>query len=212
MDLMKLPLAVLGIDSNYDPSTEAPYIYRDEEVYPNIRRPLYPVRLRGEDATRENVAESASRPNVRFITGVGHGFEDRFTGDSQGSVFQVGQYDQGEVKNKLVHFFACETAKRLGPDFMANGCSAYFGYDERLLYFTEETVGPEVKTIFACDAEIDLLLFQRKGAIEVFKRTRIKFDEEIDRLDSLGMETLAADLKWIRDSLRLLLAEPEATL
>jgi hypothetical protein len=73
-------------------------------------------------------------PNVVYLTGVGHGFPNSYTGDNLDPIFSVGQFGSKEVSGKIVHFLSCETAATLGPAFVAKGCRAYFGYSDNFTY------------------------------------------------------------------------------
>jgi hypothetical protein len=85
-------------------------------------------------AKRVYAGPKARQAGVVYLTGVGHGSYTTFTGHFYDAVFEVGNYSAAEPSGKIVHFLSCETAAHLGPDFVKNGCLAYFGYDEDFVF------------------------------------------------------------------------------
>ncbi|MGI9167224.1 MAG: hypothetical protein ACR2G5_12750, partial [Pyrinomonadaceae bacterium] len=82
---------VLAIDANFDPVTKAPFEYREENVYPYFEKKGFKVvRRQGASARRAEVAPQARKPNVVYLTWVGHGFPDRYTGDNLDSICSKG--------------------------------------------------------------------------------------------------------------------------
>ena len=192
---------ILAIDANFDPVTEAPFNYREQNVYPVFEANGYEiVRRQGESARRTEVAPQAALPNVVYLTGVGHGFPNSYTGDNLDPIFSVGQFNPEEATGKIVHFLSCETAATLGPDFVAKGCLAYFGYADNFTY------PPSLADIFFdCDSEIDRGFAAGLTADQVFQNVKDKFQQHIDQLKSTGdsgdlhnASILEVDLRLLR--------------
>ena len=102
---------ILAIDANFDPITKAPFDYREENIYPLfVEKGFTIVRRQGESARRTEVAAQARKPNVVYLTGVGHGFPNSYTGDNLDPIFSVGNFSPEEAAGKIVHFLSCETA------------------------------------------------------------------------------------------------------
>ena len=192
---------VLAIDANFDPVTRAPFEFREKNVYPYFEKKGFTViRRQGTSARRTEVAPQARRPNVVYITGVGHGFRDSYTGDNLDPIFSKGHFRREESEGKIVHFLSCETAAGLGPHFVSNGCRAYFGYSDE---FTYPPILAEV--FFECDSEIDRGFADGLTAHQVFKRVMARFQKHIDRLKSTGdggdlfnASVLEVDLRLLR--------------
>jgi hypothetical protein len=178
--------------------------YREKHVYPVIERSGFGIiRRQGALARRHYVAPEARKQSVMFMTGVGHGFEDTYTGDYSDTVFKIGEYDREEVTSKIVHFLSCQTARRLGPDFVRNGARAYFGYDENFTYFEEHAA-----SFLECDAEIDIALAGGNTARQAANRARAKYDDNIAKFIAAGKLYVAATLQYNRDHLRSPLSDP----
>jgi len=195
---LSLDAVIIGIDANFEPITKAACDYRQKNVYPYLERKGFTVQhLRGAMARRSYVGPAARQANVHYITGLGHGSYDTFTGDFYDPVFSVGNYSPEESGGKIVHLLSCETARSLGPDFTQHGCRAYFGYDENFS-FQPDTAD----LFFECDAEIDLAIADGLTAADVIQRVRRVFDEHIAELRAQGSNYKAATLEFDRDHLR----------
>jgi hypothetical protein len=193
-----LPVTLLGIDSNYEPVTLAAFQYRERYVYPYLQAKGFTVKkFQGPLARRHYVAPEARKPDVEYLTGVGHGSYNLYTGDHGNVIFQVGNYHPDEAKGKIVHFLSCQTARDLGPDFVRNGCRAYFGYDENFTFYM-----PEKDTFFECDSEIDKAFADGLSAAQVYDRLKKLYDQRIADLRAAGKLYVAATLEFDRDHLR----------
>lgn len=195
---VRTPVTVIGIDSNYEPVTRVAFEYREKHVYPYLESKRIEVRkFQGPLARRHYVAPEARKPEVSYLTGVGHGLHDLYTGDHGNPVFRVGDYQVGEAAGKVVHFLSCQIARELGPDFVRNGCQAFFGYDENFTFYMADK-----DVFFECDSEIDLRFADGLTAGEVYKRVIARYDERIADLREAGKFYVAAVLEFDRDHLR----------
>jgi hypothetical protein len=193
-----LELVALAIDSNYEPVTAAACKFRNRQVYPVLSaRGFVLEKLQGPLARRFYIAPAAARPAVDYITGVGHGVYDTFTGHQGDVVLRVGEYQAAEVSGKIVHLLSCQTARELGPDLVRHGCAAFFGYDENFTFHFEFA-----ETFFACDAEIDLGFAAGLTAKKVYARVRATFERAIAELLAAGHVYVAATLRFDLDHLR----------
>jgi hypothetical protein len=195
---LEVELHVLAIDSNFEPVTKAAFDYREANVYPDLEAKGFRlIRCQGLLARRIYVAPEARRADVVYMTGVGHGSYTSYTGDHYDPIFEVGNYHPDEAKGKVVHFLSCQTAAKLGPDFVENGCRAYFGYDENFT-FSMDYAG----TFFECDSEIDRLFASGKNADQVYQQTIQLYNRRITELYNAGHVHVAATLEYDRDHLR----------
>lgn len=188
--VQKLPAKVLGVDSNYEPVTAAAERFRTKYVYPHYVSKGYAVeRRKGAMARRAFVAPAAKAKGVCCLTGVGHGNYDLYTGHLGSIIWQVCQYDPDEVTPKIVHLLSCRTAAELGPDMVAKGALAFFGYSENFTFIPKTQ-----KAFFACDSEVDRALADGETAAQVHERTVQAFETAIERFREAGdMETV----KWL---------------
>jgi hypothetical protein len=132
---------------------------------------------------------------TRLITGMGHGQYNTFSGYRGEVILEVGSYHPSEVKNKIVHLLSCKTGTQLGPDIVARGAKAFFGYSEDFIF--------DVKyqdTFFNCALEVDRALADGLDAASVHARTHVIFQREIDALaatDAQAAALLSADLGYL---------------
>lgn len=96
------------------------------------------------------------------------------------------------VKNKIVIAYACHSAKRLGICAMRNGALAYIGFDDYLIFITDNKGSEKLFTDPILEFSKSLI---NGDTIKVAKeRTLDKFDENIRRYKSYKM--LAMLLLW----------------
>ena len=194
----RMDVTILCIDSNYESVTQTAFTYRDRHVYPYlIRKGCSLILIRNSRLRRNDVLTEARKPSVVYLTGVGHGTPDTYTGNFRQPIFRIGNYSQVESRGKIVHFLSCQTAEKLGPDFVAKGCRAYFGYD------ADFTWDPKVAdTFLECDSAIDRAFAAGLTAGQVHDRTKALFDKHIARFRANGNDYNAAMLEFNRDHLR----------
>jgi hypothetical protein len=147
-------------------------------------------------ARRADVQPQASKTQVRYVTGVGHGTPNSYTGDKYAPIFTVGRYGPAEARGKIVHLLSCWTALQLGPDFVAKGCRAFFGYDEAFTF-----VNKHADVFFECDTEIDRAFAEGLTAAQVYRRTMRLFDRRIEELHAQRRHYTAVWLAFNRKHL-----------
>ncbi len=190
-------MKILAIDSSYDQITKASYNYRNRHVYPYLEAKGFEiVRCQGKFARRIYVEPEIRRKDIVYVTGVGHGTDTTYMGEYCNPIFDIGNYQSEEIRDKVVHFFACQTAAKLGVDFVNHGCLAYFGYDK------DFTVSMHVSdAFFDCDSEIDRAFADGLTAEEVYERVLSHYDQKISDLENGGHDEAAAALTYNRDNL-----------
>ena len=190
-------LKILAIDSSYDEITQASCVYRNRHVYPYLEsRGFELVRCQGRSARRVYVQPEASREDIVYMTGVGHGVYTTYMGEYCNPIFDIGNYQAKELDNKVAHFFACQTAAELGTDFVNNGCRAYFGYNEDFIVLMHIS-----DAFFDCDSEIDRSFADGLTAEEVYDRVIAYYNQKIRELEDGGHDDAAAALAYNRDHL-----------
>ena len=178
MQNMETTMQILAIDSDHDLTTQITRNYRDQHVYPYLESQGFGlVRCQGTSACRENVAPEARRDDIVYITGAGHGSGKVYTGHDNEPIFEVGNYHPEESYGKVVHFLSCQTAAELGPDFVKNGCLAYFGYKRTFAFHPDY---PDI--CLECDSEIDRAFADGLTAEEVYNRVEERYEQRIAEL------------------------------
>ena len=99
-------MKILAIDSSYDKITQASCVYRNRHVYPYLESKGFElVRCQGRSARRVYVQPEASREDIVYMTGVGHGVYTTYMGKHCNPIFDIGKYQTKELNNKVAHFF-----------------------------------------------------------------------------------------------------------
>ena len=193
----EITMRILVIDPRHDNVTEITHNYRNQYVYPDLESIGFGlIRCQGQSACRETVALEVSRNDIAYITGAGHGSYTTYMGDDDLPIFQVEGYQPEEIEGKVVHLLSCQTAAELGPDFVTNGCRAYFGYKGNF------TFDPDNPGIFLeCDAEIDRAFADGLTAEEVHDQVIALYNQGISELESEGRYYTASILERNRDYL-----------
>ena len=190
-------MKILAIDSSYDRVTQASYDYRNRHVYPYLEsRGFEIVRCQGKSARRFHVKPKACQKDIIYMTGVGHGTDTTYMGENYNPIFDIGSYQPEESDGKVVHFFACQTAAKLGSDFVTCGCLAYFGYNEDFIVLMRIS-----DAFFDCDSEIDRAFADGLTAKGVYTRVLEYYNQKIHELENSGHYREAAALEHNRDCL-----------
>ena len=187
---------IVAIDADHDTVTSAGSQHRRQHVYPYLRGKRLQVQV--VRAVQAVVEAAVVRQEVVYLTGEGHGLTNVFYGDNRQAVFVVGSYPPKAVENKIVHFLSCQTADRLGPDFVQNKCSAYFGYDTDFVFPLDE---PYLTTFLECDSEIDRGFADGLTANEVDRRARAAFTAQAEKLRAANQHYQAEIMEFNRDHL-----------
>src|SRR5260370_22998873 len=119
-------------------------------------------------------------------------------------MFKGGNDSEEESQEKIVHFLSCETGRNLGPDFVAHGCRAYFGYDENFTF-----VMSDATFFFECDSEIDLAFADGMTAAHVYDRVINLYNQRIANFRAAGKLREASFLEFDRNHLRAPFSWPQ---
>ena len=118
--------------------------------------------------TLNDLQQAMYDPLVVFVTASGHG-----TSDGLGFVRSMGEdllhagsgfYDRKAFDHKIIHLFACDTARALGRDLVGpandlTGASAFFGYNADFSFAQNYDQDRALAEQFIeCDSAIDLAL------------------------------------------------------
>lgn len=126
---------VLFCENTTDSVTSEVATYRQNNVHPVFEsRGFEVIKLMGVNDNRTNFAARAKESRVVYISGIGHGNYDNYTGHANSSLIRVGSYDPAEVDNSSIHFLSCRTGRDLGPNTVTKGAVSYMGYTENFTF------------------------------------------------------------------------------
>ncbi|PQP35705.1 hypothetical protein C6A37_01090 [Desulfobacteraceae bacterium SEEP-SAG9] len=182
-----MSLNILEAESNYEDVTYIGYSFRVRKyVYPYFLQKNYDLlTLFGNDAIREKFSSYCFLPDVVYISGFGHGYDNLFTGQHGEVLWKVGSYDPREAQGKIIHLMSCLTARRLGPDLVDKGARAYFGYEEEFTFIhtigiTDPLEDPIADVFFECNSQVDRLIADGLSAGRVYDATKELFREKYE--------------------------------
>lgn len=200
---IKLKTTALFAENTTDSVTSPFASYRIAHVHSVFtNRGFNVVALTGTSDTRTNFAIHAKKHLTTYISGIGHGGYDVYTGHAGGHILKVGAYDANEVKNNAIHFLSCKTAATLGPDTVAKGAKCYVGYDENFTFVWDDPSTPvnEVDLFKICDSTFDIWMAYGYTAQQAFNASIATFNAKIAMVPGTSA---ASWLSYDRDHMRL---------
>jgi hypothetical protein len=201
---VSVPNTALFCENTTDGVTKSFAQYRIKKVHPVFAaRGFKVVALTGTDDTRAKFVPIAKGAGTVYLSGIGHGSADRYTGHGNIPILQVGHYDAAEVKGKATHFLSCQTALQLGPDAVKQGSLAYAGYDVNFTFVWDNSSTPidEVRLFMESDSTFDIAMANGATAKLAYELTYKAFTAAMALVPGTAA---AAWLKYDRDHLRLL--------
>ena len=154
-----------------------------------------------------NFVQKVKAGRVTYISGIGHGSPTRYTGHMGDTILEACNYDPKEVKDKIIHFLSCQTAKKLGPDTVAKGAKAYAGYYENFTFVYDQPNTPMDDTMlfWQSDSTFDIMMALGKTVEEAHNATIAMFNHCISLVPNT---TTATWLTWDRDYFRSPVIDP----
>jgi hypothetical protein len=167
---------ILGIDADWEIVTYYGRGFRDKFIFNNFAT-LWPKhkidRFNGQDAVSANIDNYMSNNAVHYITGMGHGLYDSFTGYQNQSIWNANQ-NLGHLQGTIVHLLSCQTGALLGRSLTSQGAHAFWGYTVNFTFYhsdpppqdlsQDKTAEPFLKM----DCIIDRGILGRKAANEIY--------------------------------------------
>jgi|GEM_PF-1535943 len=199
----KVKTTALFCENTTDGITSSFATYRINNVHPVFQSKGFNVVVnQGTNDTRTNFVNTAKKPLTNYISGIGHGNYNRYTGHAGENILKVGEYDAAEVKDKAIHFLSCRTAAQLGPDTVAKGAKCYAGYDENFTFVWDDPSTPvnEVDLFKICDSTFDIHMANGSTAQQAFNAAISAFNAAIAMVPGT---TTASWLTYDRDHMRL---------
>jgi hypothetical protein len=152
--------------------------------------------------TLDCLEAAVSDPSVAFLTASGHGSSDgvAFVAELGRDLLHSHLYHRTKFNRKIVHLFACDTAKNLGHDLVGpaldgTGVSAFFGYDADFCFAQEYNEDFDAAGMFIdCDSAMDLALADGATAQQAFAKGVKAFNDLIDRWKLEPSKAILADL------------------
>lgn len=209
MDENGIAVSITPIHNDDNDLTIYGYNFKVNNVLPYFyeKSNLITLDMYGKEATVYNYKKIALHSKVKYFFILGHGNKNNFlTINSLPEKYNNhGNYENlfnreynPEVKNKIFHMSACNTAKNLGEQLVENGASAFIGYNEPL---GVKYHGAYLHEILLCDSKIDKSLADGNTVAEAHKRAYEAFEKFGDEYYSNDRIEIANDFYRHRDAL-----------
>ncbi|WP_439487383.1 hypothetical protein [Algoriphagus sp.] len=186
---------VLFCENTTDNVTNEAANYRINNVHPVFKnRGFEVITLTGVNDNRTNFAARAKEQRVVYISGIGHGNYNVFTGHNNSSLIRVGSYDAQEVDHSSIHFLSCRTGRDLGPDTVSKGAYSFAGYNENFTFTWANS-----QLFWKADSQYDISMALGRTAQQAVADTVAQFNVGMAAVPGT---TTAALLMQNRDLLR----------
>jgi len=152
--------------------------------------------LRGDDDTKENLEKALSDNPDAFLTGIGHGNADCFTGQDKKPMIVKGE-NEGIVANHAWYPLSCEVGASLGKAVVRGGCPAFCGYDKKFVFSLSKRSGDggrAAQGFKEANNAVPLALIEGKDFDGAFKAAQNKFSEWIEKEKKEGNKKR---VKWL---------------
>src|SRR5690242_14446490 len=118
---------VLALDPHSDTVTEYAFAFRNKFIF-NDSWPDHVIRrLTGSQVVQPDVDDHITHNLVTYVTAVGHGLYDVFTGHQEETIWDSVQ-DLTFLRGTIVHLLSCQTGALLGREMVDQGVIAFWGY------------------------------------------------------------------------------------
>ena len=202
--LLKVKTRAVFCENTTDGVTGPIAKYRIANVHPVFQtRGFTVVALTGVDDVRANFVPQAKNGLTVYLSGVGHGAYNLYTGHWGDHILEVSKYDPAEVVGKAIHFLSCQTAAQLGPDTVAKGAKCYAGYTENFHLVWDDATTPvnEFLLFVRADSTFDIMMANGATAQQAYDATVQAFNAAIGQVPNTAAATW---LTYDRDHLKLL--------
>jgi hypothetical protein len=174
---------IVAAAANDDTVVQPGASFRENSVYPELRKSATLLPLHGPDHQRRHVTRAMGQPDARLFTGLGHGTASEFKGQHGLPVYSAKQVQAGPgIRGRIFHLCSCSTAQVLGPALLQAGASAFFGYLRPVLVNYIDPPG----LFYGADAEIDRALAEGSTCSEALMRAEEAFQEAIQQAEKTG--------------------------
>lgn len=166
----------MSIDADWDLVTRYGRAFRDhfvftdfDETWPGHRAHHF----RGSRAVQPDVDVFIERNDVGYLTGMGHGSYETFTGYEDKPIWSASQ-DLTLLRGAIVHLLSCQTGALLGTSMVRQGALAFWGYTVNFTFYHKSSPPQELvqdktaEAFLKMDCIIDRGVLSKKTATEIY--------------------------------------------
>jgi hypothetical protein len=169
---------VLFIDADWDEVTQYGIAFRERFVFKNFASEWSTYSshnlLRGTQAIQPDVDAYINSNNVKYISGMGHGAYDTFTGYENKPIWSASQ-DLSFLQGTLVHLLSCQTGALLGVSMVKQGVLVFWGYTVNFAFFHQSSPPPDLsddkvaEVFLRMDCIIDRGILSKRTTAEIYE-------------------------------------------
>ena len=167
---------VLAIDANWDVVTRYGRAFREKFIFDNFNAewPGHQLHeLLGPQAILSNVTADLQQNNVKYLSGMGHGLYDAFTGFKNKQIWHSDD-DLSQLSGTIVHLLSCQTGAVLGRSMVKQGTLAFWGYTVNFVFYRKDPPPPNPATdslaevFLKMDSIVDRGILSHKNAVDIY--------------------------------------------
>lgn len=182
---------VMILRSRHDPNTEIVFTFFEHIIPEILAKNCEILDVTAEDVTRSQFENLIISFNPDLLIGMGHGFEDKFTGHDKSVVI-----DSSNIKllnGKIVYLLSCRTGKELG-EMIAQVGGIFIGYEQDWVFEIDRScnIGSVCEKNYQIFLEIERTMIL--GLIDIINSGNFNIQNVLDNV-ALKMD----DLKNIGD-------------
>lgn len=183
---------ILLIDAKWDEVTKYLHSFREHLLTPHLRTHVVAA-LDEYKADQPNVDQHIKSNSVDYVSAAGHGLYDRFMGYSDSVIWKTGT-NLSHFTGKIVHLLSCRTGAKLGPEIVAGGARAFWGYSENFRFLRSDPAptprhrDPVAALFIEMDCLIDYGILNSLTAAEIYEQVTEYVDRESASLDPFSSE------------------------
>ena len=193
------PSSILITRPDHDPATREGHKWFAKVLEFALEKEEFSVYdLEGSGASEYNFTNFIKQYDPLYITGIGHGNAQEYTGWQNKTLLKVG-YNEILCKDRVIYLLSCSTGKQLGQSLINNGALAYLGYKEDFVLF----LGKEGEGFGNASNQISFSLITGKNSLEAMEDSIKVWNQNIENADpntALGRAIIKWSL-WDRDAL-----------
>jgi hypothetical protein len=187
---------VLIVDAAWDRVTHYGRAFREKFVLRDFKKewPAYSIHeLVGPDAIRSKVNAFVNQNRVRYISGMGHGLYDSFTGFHNQPIWNSND-SLSHLAGTIVHLLSCQTGAVLGRSMIKDGVVAFWGYTVNFAFYRNRTSPTDLTTdslaeiYFKMDCIIDRGILSQKPADAIYDSVTAYVAAVLPQLKSKKLE------------------------
>jgi len=196
--------AVLVTRPAYDPPTHYLCFWSESVIKVAKEKGLKVIDLRDKEAKREILERHLEKNDPRLVVFNGHGTGDCITGFRKDHILVLAGENETILKERITCAISCNCAKKLGPDSIRAGATAFVGFKGKfaLLHGEWNSATPRRDKTAAYFLDpayaVPISLIKGNSVGEAFEKSQFAFDKSIQYFETHYTPENSHILTWLR--------------